>query len=550
MKCLKLILLASVFIIVIAGCENSSKKTVESNVMDAKPYQNLISRYISVPLTSDLSGLSDQQKKMLPLLMQAADVMDELFWYEAYGKKDSLFSVIKDPLAKQYVIINYGPWDRLDGNKSFIKGIGEKPLGANFYPVNMSKTEFESANLPDKASLYTLIRRDKSGNLISIPYHVAFKKQIEKTAGLLEQAAELAEDPGFKHYLKLRAAALRNDEYFESDMAWMDMKDNQIDMVIGPIENYEDKLYNYKAAHEAYILIKDMDWSKRLEKYAALLPQLQRELPVPEAYKKEKPGSNADLNAYDVIYYAGDCNSGSKTIAINLPNDERVQLAKGSRRLQLKNAMRAKFDKILVPIAKELIDESQRKHIKFDAFFANTMFHEVAHGLGIKKTIVGKESIRSALKEHFSAIEEGKADILGVYMVAQLLKMGELQGDLKDNYVTFMAGIFRSIRFGVASAHGKANMMRFNFFKDMGAFTRDNTTGTYKVDFEKMQKAVAALSEKILTLQGQGDYAAASKWVEEQGVVSPELQADLDLLESKNIPVDVVFDQGLRVLKL
>lgn len=550
MKILKLILLVAISTIVISGCSNDEKKTVKSKAVDANPYQNLISRYISVPLTSDLSGLPDQQKKMLPLLMQAADVMDELFWYEAYGKKDSLFSVLKDSLAKQYVIINYGPWDRLDGNKSFIEGIGEKPLGANFYPTDMSKTEFESANLSDKTSLYTLIRRDKSGNLTSIPYHIAFKRQIEKVAGLLEQAAELAEDEGFKHYLKLRAIALRNDDYFESDMAWMDMKDNQIDMVIGPIENYEDKLYNYKAAHEAYILIKDMDWSKRLEKYAALLPQLQRELPVPEAYKKEKPGSNADLNAYDVIYYAGDCNSGSKTIAINLPNDERVQLAKGSRRLQLKNAMRAKFDKILVPIANVLIDEDQRKHIKFDAFFANTMFHEVAHGLGIKKTINGKGSIRSALKEHFSAIEEGKADILGVYMVAQLLKMGELQGDLKDNYVTFMAGIFRSVRFGVASAHGKANMMRFNFFKDMGAFTRNNDTGTYKVDFEKMQIAVAALSEKILTLQGQGDYDAASNWVEEQGVVPPVLQADLDLLDSKSIPVDVVFIQGREQLGL
>ncbi len=550
MKYLKWIFLTLIVSIVATGCENRTKKTTGVNVNETDQYQLMVDKYVSVSLTSDLSGLSDRQKNMLPLLMQAADVMDELFWYEAYGKKDSLLSALKDPLAKQFVIINYGPWDRLRGNKSFIDGIGEKPLGANFYPTDMSKMEFDSADLSDKTSLYTLIRRNENGELISIPYHIAFKEQIEKAAGLLEQAVELAEDPGFKHYLKLRAAALRNDEYFESDMAWMDMKDNQIDMVIGPIENYEDKLYNYKAAHEAYVLIKDMNWSKKLEKYAALLPQLQRGLPVAEEYKKEKPGSNADLNAYDVIYYAGDCNSGSKTIAINLPNDERVQLAKGSRRLQLKNAMRAKFDKILVPIANELIDESQRKHIKFDAFFANTMFHEVAHGLGIKNTLTGKGSVRSSLKEHFSAIEEGKADILGIYMVAQLLEMGELQGDLKDNYVTFMAGIFRSVRFGAASAHGKANMMRFNFFQDMGAFTRDNMTGTYKVDFEKMQKAVAALSEKILILQGQGDYEAACEWVEKQSVVTPELQSDLNLLDSNNIPVDVVFSQGHKQLGL
>lgn len=550
MKYLKWIFLILIISIVATGCENNAKKTTESNVNETDTYQLMLNKYISVPLTSDLSGLSDQQKKMLRLLIQAADIMDGLFWYEAYGKKDSLLSALQDPSAKQFVIINYGPWDRLSGNKSFIDGIGEKPLGANFYPTDMSKVEFDSADLSDKTSLYTLIRRDENGELISIPYHIAFEKQIEKAAGLLEQAVELSENPGFRHYLKLRAAALRNDEYFESDMAWMDMKDNQIDMVIGPIENYEDKLYNYKAAHEAYVLIKDMNWSKKLEKYAALLPQLQRGLPVPEEYKKEKPGSNADLNAYDVIYYAGDCNSGSKTIAINLPNDERVQLAKGSRRLQLKNAMRAKFDKILVPIANELIDESQRKHIKFDAFFANTMFHEVAHGLGIKNTLTGKGSVRSSLKEHFSAIEEGKADILGIYMIAQLLEMEELQGDLKDNYVTFMAGIFRSVRFGAASAHGKANMMRFNFFQDMGAFTRDNKTGTYKVDFEKMQIAVNALSEKILILQGQGDYDAACEWVEKQSIVTPELQSDLNMLDSNNIPVDVVFSQGSKQLEL
>ena len=550
MKYLKWIFLILIISIVAIGCENKAKRTSESNVNETDTYQLMLNKYVSVPLTSDLSGLSDQQKKMLPLLMQAADIMDELFWYEAYGEKDSLLSALKNPSAKQFVIINYGPWDRLSGNKSFVDGIGEKPLGANFYPTDMSKMEFDSADLSDKTSLYTLIRRDENGELISIPYHIAFEKQIEKAAGLLEQAVELSENPGFRHYLKLRAVALRNDEYFESDMAWMDMKDNQIDMVIGPIENYEDKLYNYKAAHEAYVLIKDMDWSKKLEKFAALLPQLQRGLPVSEEYKKEKPGSNADLNAYDVVYYAGDCNSGSKTIAINLPNDEKVQLVKGSRRLQLKNAMRAKFDKILVPIANELIDESQRQHIKFDAFFANTMFHEVAHGLGIKNTLTGKGSVRSSLKEHFSAIEEGKADILGIYMIAQLLEMEELQGDLKDNYVTFMAGIFRSVRFGAASAHGKANMMRFNYFQDMGAFTRDNKTGTYKVDFEKMQKAVNALSEKILILQGQGDYDAACKWVEKQSIVTPELQSDLNLLDSKNIPVDVVFSQGGKQLGL
>src|SRR5690606_15590593 len=247
---------------------------------------------------------------------------------------------------------------------------------------------------------------------------------------------------------------------------------------------------------------------------------------VDEAYKKETPGTDSDLNAYDVVYYAGDCNAGSKTIAINLPNDEEVQLQKGTRRLQLKNAMRAKFDKIMVPIADVLIDENQRKHITFDAFFANTMFHEVAHGLGIKNTINGKRTVRTALKEHASALEEGKADILGLYMIQQLHAKGELQEDLKDNMVTFMAGIFRSVRFGASSAHGKANMIRFNFFKEKGAFTR-NENGTYKVDFDKMIVAMKDLSNLILTLQGNGDYDGVAKLVAEKGTISDELQADL-----------------------
>jgi len=293
-----------------------------------------------------------------------------------------------------------------------------------------------------------------------------------------------------------------------------------------------------------------MEWSKRLEKYAAFLPDLQKGLPVPAKYKAETPGSDTELNAYDVVYYAGDCNGGSKTIAINLPNDEEVQLAKGTRRLQLKNAMQAKFDKILVPIADELIDPSQRKHITFDAFFSNTMFHEVAHGLGIKNTINGKGPVRRALREHASALEEGKADMLGLYMIKQLHEAGEIDGDLNDYYVTFMAGIFRSVRFGASSAHGKANMIRFNYFDEMDAFAKDEKTGTYKVNFEKFEEAMNSLSEKILTLQGNGDYKGVGQLVYNKGKIGPGLQADLDMLAQKGIPVDIIFEQGADVLGL
>ena len=543
----KLVLFFLPVLSILISCDN---KGVQNNDIPevADVMQANLAKYVPFDLTTDLSSLSSEEQEMIRILIEAADVMDGLFWYEAYGNKEDLISQIDDPNVKNFVQINYGPWDRLDGNAPFIEGVGEKPLGANYYPADMTKEEFESADLPGKDNLYTFIRRDDAGNLITIPYHVQFKNEVEKVANLLEKAAALAKDEGLKHYLLLRAKALRTDDYLESDMAWLDMKTNKIDVVIGPIETYEDQLYGYKAAHEAYVLVKDMEWSKKLAKYAAFLPDLQKGLPVADKYKQESPGSETELNAYDVIYYAGDCNAGSKTIAINLPNDEEVQLAKGTRRLQLKNAMKAKFDKILVPISKVLIHESQRKHITFDAFFSNTMFHEVAHGLGIKNTIDGKGTVRSALKEHASALEEGKADVLGLYMIHQLHKKGELDADMEDFYVTFMTSIFRSVRFGASSAHGKANMIRFNFFKEQNAFIYDQETGTYKIVFDNMETAMNTLSEKILMLQGDGDYQGVEQLVNEKGNIGPDLQKDLDRLTEENIPVDVVFNQGLDVL--
>ena len=505
--------------------------------------------YAEFTLTSDLSHLNDNQKKMIPILIEISQIMDELFWLQSYGNKDELLNSIDDSNLKGLADINYGPWDRLNGDQSFIKSYGEKPLGANFYPHDMTKEEFESSNDPEKSGLYTIVERNDKGELVSKPYHDVYSEQLFKASKLLIKASELAEDQGFKDYLALRATALMTSQYFESDMAWMDMKSNDIDFVVGPIENYEDQLYNYKTAFEAYVLIKDKSWSEKLSKFAKLLPVLQEGLPVDEAYKTETPGTDSDLNAYDALYYAGHSNAGSKTIAINLPNDEKVQLAKGSRRLQLKNAMKAKFDKILVPISEVLVAPEQRKHITFDAFFGNTMFHEVAHGLGIKNTINGKGTVRTALKQHASAQEEGKADILGLYMVEKLYEMGEItEGEVMDNYVTFMAGIFRSVRFGSSSAHGVANMLRFNYFAEQQAFNFDEESGYYSVNPEKMSQAIQSLSNKILTLQGNGDYEGVEKWVHEQGKVSSELENALSRLQ--NIPVDIVFKQGVEYINL
>jgi hypothetical protein len=506
--------------------------------------------YATVRLTADLHDLAPGDRAMLPLLIDAAVVMDGLFWKQAYGDKAGLLAGISDPAARRFAEINYGPWDRLNGNQPFVQGVGEKPLGANLYPHDMSKEEFEAWTQKDKDGLYSLVRRDAQGRLVLVPYHVEYRAELERAARLLEQAAGTSTDAGFADYLKARATALRTDDYRPSDLQWMDMKNNAIDLVIGPIESYEDRLFGYRTSFEAYVLLKDAEWSSRLARFASFLPELQRSLPVPDAYNAEPAGSASDLNAYDVLYYAGDCNAGSKTIAINLPNDEEVQLAKGTRRLQLKNAMQAKFDRILVPIAEQLIAEDQRKNITFDAFFADTMFHEVAHGLGIKNTINGHGTVREALKETAGAFEEGKADILGLYMITRLQERGELEGDLMDYYVTFLASIFRSVRFGDASAHGVANMVRFNHFAQAGAFVRDPATGRYRVQLDKMRDAMTDLSRLLLTVQGDGDYARAQKVLGEDGKVSPQLAADLERLSGAAIPVDVVFEQGKSVLGL
>jgi len=527
------------------------QKQEEVLVEETTDVQMRLAKYTPFRLTTDLAGLTEKQRQMIPLLMDAAREMDDLFWIQAYGDKEKLLSSTSDADLRRLLEINYGPWDRLAGNEPFMEGAGAKPKGANFYPADMSKEEFEKALSAAEdggaqlKSLYTMVRRNSEGDLVAQPYHQLFAPQLQSVAAKLRAAAGLAEDEGLKNYLLKRAEALLTGEYQASDMAWMEMKNNIIDVVIGPIETYEDRLYGSKAAFEAFVLVKDAEWSRRLSKYKSLLPRLQQELPVPDQYKREVPGSESDLNAYDAIYYAGDCNSGAKTIAINLPNDEEVQIKKGARRLQLKNAMRAKFDKILMPIAAELIAEDQRRHISFDAFFTNTMFHEVAHGLGIKRTITSKGTVREALQEETSGLEEGKADILGLYMVGKLTEWGELpEENLHNHYVTFLASIFRSIRFGTTSAHGVANLVRFGYFKKMEAFTRDPSSGTYRVNFEKMPEAVDSLTEKILRLQGDGDYPGTVAFRQENSGGDPQLEQDLQRLAEAGIPVDIIFEQG------
>lgn len=537
-------LLLIIVLFLLNACNSEETNSSPLSEMDKK-----VAQFAEFTLTTNLDDLSKKQKEMLLIFFEVSEIMDNLFWKQSYGCKSNALALTEDSATKKFIKLNYGPWERLDGNAPFIEDIGEKPLGAQFFPADMSKDEFEAFVSEDKTSLYTILKRKDDSSLVSIPYHIAYKEELTKASDLLKKAATLAEDPGFKKYLELRSEALLTSNYYESDLAWMDMKTNRIDFVVGPIENYEDRLYNYKAAFESYILLKDIEWSKKLDRFASLLPELQEKLPVAAEYKTEVPGTNSDLGAYDVIYYAGDCNAGSKTIAINLPNDPEVHKLKGSRRLQLKNAMQAKYEKILVPISTILITPEQQKHLTFNAFFENTMLHEVAHGIGVHHTITTGESVRKAIKDKSSAIEEGKADILGIFLVKELIDMGELNTDLMDNYVTFTAGIFRSVRFGASSAHGVSNLVRYNYFKELDAFSR-NEEGIYTVNPEKMQIAIDALTNEILTIQGDGNYEGAVALIEKYGIVTPELKEDLETINKQNIPVDIVFNQGAHVVGL
>jgi hypothetical protein len=557
----KLIKISALLILLpmFSGCTENTDSTdssasndngEKSNNLEFNSDRDRLNIYHPVDLTADLSALSSNQKEMLLLLIEASKIMDDLFWKQSFNDDKATFlSRIDDPAVRKFAEINYGGWDRLANDNPFLTNVAKKRLGAEFYPVDMTKEEYEN-NKFSSNPLYSIVVRSKDGELATVPYSEIYFDELTRASTLLKNASKLAHNSEFAGYLNLRAEALVSDNYQPSDFAWMDMKTNPIDIVIGAIETYEDQLFGYRASFESYVLIKDLAWSQKLAKFADYLPELQKGLPVSEKYKPELSGTAADINAYDVIYYAGHSNAGSKTIAINLPNDEEVQLTKGTRRLQLKNAMKAKFDHILIPISKELIAPEDLSNVTFDAFFTNVMFHEIAHGLGIKSVIDSDQTVSNALKEYASALEEGKADILGLYMVTQLFNKGVLdEGQLKDYYTTFLAGIFRSVRFGASSAHGKANMIRFNYFAEKDAFNRDDN-GKYSVDMEKMNSAMSSLSTLILTLQGNGDYEGVGKLFSESGLIKQQLADDLNRLTEAKIPVDITFNQGKKVLGL
>ena len=501
-----------------------------------------VESYAVVEVTSPLyDALSENDKKIVDLFRQAGEIMDELFWKQTFGDKAEI-EALPDGYAKTYAMINYGPWDHLDNNAPFVKGYGVKPLGCQYYPQDMTMEEWEAFDDPDKLSLYTVIRRDENGALKTVWYREEYKEELDKVCALLEEAAALTTNEGMRTYLTERVKAFRTDDYLASDLAWMDMKDCNMDIVIGPIENYDDHLFESKAAYECFILLKDEKRSANLAKYVGLLPTLQTMLPCAPEYKTFVPGTSSDLNVYDAIYYAGDCNAGSKTIAINLPNDERVHAAKGARRLQLYNSMMAKFNKIVMPIGEVLMTPEQLKYLSPDAFFWNVTFHEVAHGLGVKQTINGKGTVDAAMGSEKTTWEEAKADILGLFMVNKLIEMGEITDITKEESVaTFIAGIVRSVRFGFASSHGKANMMCYNYMEEHGAFSR-NEEGKYVVDFEKAPAVIDSWANLILETQATGNFEFAQKYATEHASISKGLEADVAKVNEAGIPRDIVLE--------
>lgn len=519
-----------------------------STQQQESPMKAKVEEYAQVELKSDLvNNLNDKEKELVKIFFQVGEITDDLFWQQTFGDKSQL-DTITDSYAKEFAMIHYGAWDRLDNNKPFLAGYGEKPAVCNYYPHDITAEEFDAFEDANKNSWYTVIRRNEDGSLKSVWYHEAYAEEIGRICALLEKAVTLAEDLGLKNYLEKRIEAFKTDDYLESDLAWMDMKDCKIDFVTGPIESYDDKFQETKASYESFILLKDEARSKDLAKFVAMLPALQKELPCAPEYKTFVPGTSSDLNVYDAVYYAGDCNAGSKTIAINLPNDERVHALKGTRRLQLRNSMKAKFDKILMPIGQLIVTPEQQKYLNFDAFFWNVTFHEVAHGLGVKQTINTNESVDAVMGTEKTSWEEAKADILGLFMVTKLIEMGEITNiTAEDAIATYIAGILRSVRFGAASSHGKANMMCFNYMEKAGAFSRD-AKGQYVIDFGKAKEAMNGWAALILQTQGDGNVEFATKYRAENGGITPALQADLDKINGAGIPRDITFIQGADIL--
>jgi hypothetical protein len=537
--------------LILSGCQKQDGEMPEPEEVDMLKEQ--LAQFAPTELKYDSSILDERQKKVVEKLYYASKIMDEIFLDQVYAKNYEIKKeLIKEAsegsevakLQLQLFDIMFGPFDRLDHDAPFI-GTEKKPLGANFYPENMTKEEFENwikDNPEDEKSFtseFTVIRRD-GDKLIAIPYNKFWKDKLTEAARILKEAAEYADNPTLKKYLNSRADAFLSNDYYQSDMDWMDLTDHKIEIVIGPYEVYEDALFNYKASFESFLTLKDQAESEKLEIFKSYLRDMEIHLPIPDEHKNFDRGSESPLAVVNEIFTAGDTKAGVQTLAFNLPNDERVRKAKGSKKVMLKNVSEAKYDKILIPIAELVLESDQMQYVTFDAFFSHTLMHEMSHGIGpgyIK--VDGRDTeVRKELKETYATLEECKADILGMTNNVFMIEKGVFPETFaKETWVTFLAGTFRSVRFGINEAHGGGNAIIYNFLLEKGAYEYNDETHKVKVNFEKIGPALEELANLILMIQATGDYQGAINIIEKYAVNSPSMETLRNKLD--HVPVDI-----------
>lgn len=541
---LVIVCMALVALAMSPGCSKKERIMIEpvDVTEQLKPYA-----VVDIPVPWNLVG--EERRPALRKLFEAAQVMDELFMRQVWARnpelRDELIRLGKPDLLR-FFWRNVGPWDRLNADAPVLVKV-PKPDGANFYPEDMTKEEFENwvRNHPavkdEFESNFTVIKRTADKGLEAVPYSLEYARLIERAALLLEEAADLVGNESLATFLRLRAKAFRTDDYFESDMAWMDVADNVIDITIGPYEVYEDNLFNYKAAFEAFLCVRDPEETKKLDGLKAYQMKMERNLPIPDQHKNTARGSESPISVVDEIFSAGDTKAGVQTIAFNLPNDERVREAKGTKKVMLRNICRAKFDKILVPIAERVMAPELIPYVTFDAYFNEILLHEFSHGLGpgtLRLPDGTTTTVNKALRETYSGCEEAKADIVGAYNIYYLIDEGFFPESLmKEAAATYLAGFFRSVRFGVDEAHGKAVMVIFNYLREKGAYLRDPGTGLWSVDFTKIKGAVKSLASEILMLQARGDYEGTKAFFARYGEMPAEIRAQIDGFAT--IPVDI-----------
>ena len=501
--------------------------------------ERLLENYAEVSIPApDLSGITDNGKEVLNLYRFAADQADAIYWEQSFGSKD-FFSALPDPAERDFALVNYGPWNRID-NQPFIEGFEPKPAGARFYPEDMTDEEFQAYENPAKDSPYTLVRRKGDGSLETVWYHDAYKEQVGKMADILRAAADITIKASVREYLLRMADAVLTDDYYAANRAWLDMTDSKMDLVIGPTETIDDALYGKKASYGAYVLLKNLERTASLQAVCDRLPELQASLPGDIAYRHFTPGAKSNIFSCDLLYYGGYPNAGYKVIAVNLPYDARVQEEFGSRTILFDNIIREKYNRTVFPAGMLLFEPDDQAHLDASAFYWNIVFREVAQSLGVKETVNGKGSVADALGSQALTIEKVKSNVLGAYLCVQEVAAHHVNALImkQDVIATFLANIIRSARFGTGDATGRANLVIYNFLMDQGALER-KASGRYDIHYDKAEHAISNLGELILYIQATGEKSGADELVNKYATVPATLKADIVNLELEKIPVDI-----------